>query len=57
MTSPVDQQVKEYIENLRKLRRSLGEHANVSAAVTVHRVCGELQNIGTTISLFPPFDY
>jgi hypothetical protein len=46
MTSLADQQAKEYIDNLQKLRSSLSEHANVSVAVMVHRVCGELQYIG-----------
>ena|ERR1700733_9259874 len=59
MTSLVDQQAKEYIDNLQKLRSSLSEHANVSAAVMVHRVCGELQNIGRMIPSFShlPFNY
>ena len=52
MTSLVDQQAKEYIDNLQKLRGGLSEHVNVSAAVMVHRVCGELQNIGRAIPSF-----
>ena len=52
MTSLTDQQAKGYIDNLQKLRSSLSEHANVSAAVMVHRVCGELQNIGKGDSVF-----
>ena len=59
MTSLVDQQAKEYIDNLQKLRSSLSEHADVSAAVMVHRVCGELQNIGRAIPSFShlPFNH
>ena len=51
MTSIVGQQAKDYIENLQKLRRSLSEHADVSGAVTIYRVCGQLQAIGEAISL------
>ena len=59
MTSLADQQAKDYIENLQKLRSSLSEHANVSTAVMVHRVCGELQNIGRAIpsSSHLPFNH
>ena len=46
MASLADQQAKGYIDNLKKLRSSLSEHANVTTAVMVHRVCGELRNIG-----------
>ena len=52
MTSLADQQAKEYIDNLQKLRSSLREHANVTTALMVHRVCGELKNIGIAIPSF-----
>ena len=52
MTSLVEKEVNEYIDNLRQLRRYLGEHASVSAAVLVHRVCGQAQAIGRVIPSF-----
>ena len=59
MTSLADQQAIGYMDNLKKLRSSLSEHANVTTAVMVHRVCGELRNIGESNSVFPPafFNY
>lgn len=53
--SLVDQQAKDDINNLQKLRHSLREHANVVVAVMVHRVCDELQAIGRAISSFFKF--
>ena len=50
--SLVDQQAKDYINILQKLRCNLCEHASVSAAVLIHRVCGEIQAIGRAI---PPY--
>jgi len=52
MTSLVEKEANDYIDNLQQLRRCLGEHASVSAAVLVHRVCGQVQVIGRVI---PPF--
>ena len=48
--SVVKQQAEGYIGNLQKLRRSLSEHASIRAivpGVLVHRVCGELEAIGS----------
>src|ERR1700733_5780421 len=53
-TSRTDQQVKYYIDNFQNLRRSLLEHASVSAVVMVHRVMGELEVVGRAISSFVP---
>lgn len=51
MAPTVGQQAKHHIENFQKLRCSPSEHADVSVAVTVYRVCGQLQAIGKAISL------
>lgn len=55
MTSAVDQQAREYIDSLQNLRRSLHDNANVSAAVTVYRVFGKVNAIGTTIEISKHF--
>jgi hypothetical protein len=52
MASLVKKEAKDYIDNLQQLRRCLGEHANVTAAVLVHRVCGQVQAIGKVIPSF-----
>ena len=52
MTSLVEKEANDYIDNLQQLRRCLGEHAGVSAAVLVHRVCGQVQAIGRVIPSF-----
>ena len=52
MASIVEKEANDYIDNLQQLRRCLGEHASVSAAVLVHRVCGQVQTIGIMIPLF-----
>ena len=52
MTSLVEKEANDYIDNLRQLRLCLGEHASVSAAVLVHRVCGQAQAIGRAIPSF-----
>jgi hypothetical protein len=52
MTSLVEKDTNDYIDNLQQLRRCLGEHASVSAAVLVHRVCGQVQAIGRVIPSF-----
>ena len=52
MTSLVEKEAIDYIDNLQQLRRCLGEHSSVSAAVLVHRVCGHVQAIGTVIPSF-----
>ena len=49
MTSLVEKEANDYINNLQRLRRCLGEHASVSAAVLVHRVCGQVQVIGRVV--------
>ena len=49
MTSLVEKEANDYIDNLQQLRRCLGEHATVSAAVLVHHVCGQVQAIGRVI--------
>ena len=51
MTSLVEKEANDYIDNLQQLRRCLSEHASVSAAVLVHRVCGHVQAIGTVVPL------
>ena len=43
--SLVDQQVKDYIDTLQKLRRGLGNHASISAAATIYRVFGKIEDI------------
>ena len=52
MTSLVEKEANDYIDNLQQLRRCLGEHASVSATVLVHRVCGQVQEIGRVIPSF-----
>ena len=52
MTSLVEKEANDYIENLRQLRRCLDEHASVSAAVLIRRVCGQVQVIGRVIPSF-----
>jgi len=52
LTSPVDQPAKDYIRSFQNLRRSLHEHASVSAAV--HRTFGELETIGRPFRLLFP---
>jgi len=52
MVSLIDQHAKDYIDNFRKLRVDISEHANITVAVMVHRVCGELQTIGKPIPSF-----
>ena len=44
-TSLVDQQAKDYIDALQKLRRSLNDHASTSAAATIYRVFGKIEDI------------
>ena len=44
-TSLVDQQAKDYIDALQKLRRSLNDHASISAAATIYRVFGKIEDI------------
>ena len=52
MVSLTDQQAKDYIDNFQRLRLNPSEHANITVAVMVHRVCGELQTIGKAILFF-----
>ena len=44
--SLVDQQAKDYIDALLKLRRGLSDHASISAAATIYRVFGKMEVIG-----------
>ena len=46
IASLVDQQVKDYIDTLQKLRRGLSDYASISAAATIYRVFGKMEAIG-----------
>jgi hypothetical protein len=46
-TTPlVDQQARDYVGTLQKLRRSLSDHASISAAARIYRVLGTVEAIG-----------
>lgn len=49
VASVVDQQAKDYVDTLQKLRRSLSEHASVSAIARIDRVFGKVEAIGRAI--------
>jgi len=48
----VDQQAKDYVDNLERLRRALYENASVNAAVKIYCVYGKVESIGKTIPSF-----
>jgi hypothetical protein len=53
--SLVDQQATDYVDTLQKLRRSLSDHASVSAAARIYRVFGKVEAIGTANQSCNPF--